>query len=262
MKWVVALVLLPIVFHLPMVFIRGLNLGTPLYTVGAALEGQMQLAVQSNSDFYRYFVSGSLAEFAKLNLAGVFFRFGYLLMSSRAFKVLAMFLLGMLIGRHRMWSRLDEHAPLLRRVAAWGIGFGLPVSIVWSFLKDGQSWLGLLDTTLYAFSVAPLAIGYAAAFALLWRRERGRQLLGWFAPAGRMALTNYLMQSVIATAIFSGLGFAMAGRISPTWIWVLAVTIIAVQVAYSRWWLARFRFGPMEWVWRSFTYRSRQGMRR
>ena len=77
-----------------------------------------------------------------------------------------------------------------------------------------------------------------------------------------MALTNYLSQTVIAVIIFSGLGLGLAGRVGPTVLWLQAVATLALQIGFSKWWLARYRFGPMEWVWRSATYRAWQPMKR
>ena len=77
-----------------------------------------------------------------------------------------------------------------------------------------------------------------------------------------MALTNYLSQTVVALMLFYGIGFGLMGRVGPTWWPLLVVTVITAQVAISRWWLARFAFGPMEWIWRQATYRRRLPLRR
>ncbi len=76
----------------------------------------------------------------------------------------------------------------------------------------------------------------------------------WLAPFGRMALTNYLMQSVITTLIFYGhsLGlFNSVGR-AEQWFYILGIWVF--QILFSKWWLSRFKFGPFEWLWRSLTY--------
>lgn len=204
----------------------------------------------------------------KGNVVGIFFRYGDLLDSGRPFKVLAMFLLGLLIGRYRAWERLDHFAPLLRRVLALGLVIGLPMSL-------GQAWVAglprettmggwrvLLDSALYALGVVPLALAYAAAFVLLWRIPGWQGRLAFLAPTGRMALTNYLMQTLIGITLFYGIGFGLGMRLGATWFPLLALLILIVQTLFSQWWLARYRFGPMEWVWRSLTYGRRQPLRR
>ncbi len=113
-------------------------------------------------------------------------------------------------------------------------------------------------------SAAPLALGlaYVAAFVLAFQHAGWRRWLRWFAPVGRMALTNYLAQTLIGLAIFYGVGFGIGPRFGLVGIVATAAVIFAVQIFASRWWLARYHFGPVEWVWRSLTYGTRPPMRR
>ncbi len=69
-----------------------------------------------------------------------------------------------------------------------------------------------------------------------------------------MPLTNYLMQSLIATTLFYSYGFGLFGKVGPAVGFLISLAIYGVQVVYSRWWMARFRFGPLEWLWRMITY--------
>jgi uncharacterized protein len=81
-----------------------------------------------------------------------------------------------------------------------------------------------------------------------------KRLLMPLARAGAMPLTNYLMQSVIATTIFNSYGLGLFAKVGPALAFVISVAIFAVQLVYSRLWLAHFRFGPLEWLWRAATY--------
>jgi uncharacterized protein len=110
--------------------------------------------------------------------------------------------------------------------------------------------------------VAPLALAYASTFAISWQSGAWRQRLLRLAPAGRMALTHYLAQTVFGLAVFYGIGLGMMGRIGPVWWPLIVVAVLAVQVAFSRWWLARYAFGPMEWIWRQATYGRRLGLKK
>jgi uncharacterized protein len=76
-----------------------------------------------------------------------------------------------------------------------------------------------------------------------------------------MALTNYLTHSVLYFVLFTGVGFGLYGVVGPALCVGLAFVIFAAQMAFSRWWLGRYRFGPAEWMWRSLTYRQMQPMR-
>ena len=107
---------------------------------------------------------------------------------------------------------------------------GLPAALAHTgFLATGTpgtSWLKVVESLAYALGVAPLALGYAASYALLWCNPNWRRRLEWLSPAGRMALTNYLMQTTIAIAIFFGVGFGLMGRVGPIW-WVpLTITVL------------------------------------
>src|ERR1051325_8211084 len=98
------------------------------------------------------------------------------------------------------------------------------------------------------------------------RGERGGVVIGIagkaaFAAVGRMALSNYLLQSLICTTIFYGYGLALFGKVRPSLGLLLTTIICLIQIPLSVWWLRRFRFGPIEWLWRSLTYGQRQPMR-
>jgi uncharacterized protein len=99
-----------------------------------------------------------------------------------------------------------------------------------------------------------LAFGYGAMIVLLADNTLGRKFVGWAGPLGRMAFTNYLVQSITLSCIFYSFGFALFGRLSVAQAIAIAAAIYTAQAAFSAWWLGRFRFGPMEWLWRSLTY--------
>ena len=105
-----------------------------------------------------------------------------------------------------------------------------------------------------------MALGYVGLVVLAW--QAGARWLGVLAPAGRMALTNYLLQSVVGTLLFYGYGLGLWGDVSRMGQTLIVLVVFALQVAASHWWLARFRFGPLEWLWRTFTYLRRPTMRR
>jgi len=98
--------------------------------------------------------------------------------------------------------------------------------------------------------------------SLLWMNPGWKSRLNGLAPVVRMALTNYLLQSLIATLIFYGYGLGQFGRLSIGAGVLLTVAIYLINYFVSHWWLRRFRFGPVEWVWRTLTYGRRQPMRR
>ena len=107
-----------------------------------------------------------------------------------------------------------------------------------------------------------MCLGYLAWVMRGLEVPRAAHYLNWLAPAGRMALTNYLVQSIVCTLVFYGYGLGFFEHLPRMWQVPFALGLYTVQVLYSHWWLQRFRFGPAEWLWRSITYWKLQPMRR
>jgi uncharacterized protein len=106
-----------------------------------------------------------------------------------------------------------------------------------------------------------LCLAYLSAIVLLLHGPLPG-LERWLAPVGRMALSNYLLQSLVFSTLLFGYGFGLWGKVSRSAQVLLVLAFFVVQIALSRWWLARFRYGPMEWLWRAGTYGTRPPMRR
>ena len=156
--------------------------------------------------------------------------------------VFTMFLLGLVVGREKILSNISIHENFLRR--AWKVT--LPLGILGSIaMLVGYSAQEPFLVSLSTHVGAPLlSFSYVALILLNARR------LQVFAHAGRMALTNYLMHSVVATTLFYGYGFGLYDKLSATESTLLALVILAAQIALSKLWLSRHRMGPMEWLWR------------
>ena len=261
----VALLFAPVLLEVLIVATHGaLDPGAPLLRAGdAALvatgfpAGTMPFPVLRDAGW---------AEYLRFQLSGVFFRYADLLSTGRPFKVLAMFVLGLWVGRSGMLTDMTPWLPTLRRMRVWCFAVGLPAAAMHAMLmlggSGGSEWLKVAGAAAYALGVAPLALGYATTFVILWQSEAWRSRLERLAPAGRMALTNYLTHTVVAMTVFYGIGFGLMGRLGPVWWPLMVVAMISAQVAISRWWLARFAFGPMEWIWRQATYGRRLPIRR
>ena len=265
LRWAVALVFAPVALQALITATGGrADPGAPLLAAGDAV--LVASGFPPGTPPYPLLRDAGWIEYLRFQLSGLFFRYADLLTTGRPFKVLAMFLVGLWVGQSGMLRDLDRWIPMLRRVRIWGFSLGLPAALAQAaFLANGtpgNSWLKVVESLAYALGVAPLALGYASTYALLWCNPIRRRRLQWLAPAGRMALTNYLMQTAIAIAIFYGIGFGFMGRVGPIW-WVpITIVVLAAQGAISRWWLARFSFGPAEWIWRQATYKRKLPLRR
>jgi len=186
--------------------------------------------------------------------------------------VFAMFLVGLSIGRSRLLHDIPGQAVALARVRAWGLGLGLGAMLAERVLAattgyaifrsqgagPGAQFAGDL---LFALGTVALALGYAATIILVAQTPRGKAALMPLAAVGRLALTVYLTQTLMFTTLFYGYGFGQAFRLGPAAVTAWATLFFAVQVVACEWWLRRFRFGPMEWLWRSLTYLKWQPMR-
>jgi uncharacterized protein len=112
-----------------------------------------------------------------------------------------------------------------------------------------------------ALATVTLALAYGAFIIGVVSTQFGAKLLGWAAPLGRMAFTNYLAQSLIFSAVFYSYGFGLFGRLGASTALALGVAVYAAQVIFSGWWLKRYNFGPIEWLWRTLMYGHLQPMK-
>lgn len=182
---------------------------------------------------------------------------------------LGRFLLGYWAGRRGLLQHPASHLPLLKRILAWTLPLGLLATLLRSMRASiVEAWPALAPaqhpsawaTVAYAGPLL-LGIAFGTIFVLLYQRDACKRWLRHFAPAGRMALTNYLTQTVVCSAIFYGYGLGIGYRYGTIAWFVVWIALFAAQMAFSRWWLSRYRFGPMEWLWRTLTYGRLQPMR-
>ena len=180
---------------------------------------------------------------------------------------LSMFLIGSWLLRSGLLRDVAAHRHFLLKLTAACLPLGLGLTL-WSASIGVTYPDGMVDAhsvfaaTLHQLGALPLSLAYLGLASLAWQSHVGQRMLAAVAPAGRMALTNYLGQSLLASLVFYGYGLAMWGRIPPAGLVVLALVVFALQVLASRWWLQRYRFGPLEWLWRWLTYGTRPALRR
>ena len=176
-------------------------------------------------------------------------------------EVLGMFLLGSWFARSGALSAPERFARLYALLRWLGLPLGLLLTLLGTLWKPylAPGAYDLPTTTamaLVTLGAVPMCLGYLA-WIVHWRAH-----LGWLAPAGRMALTHYLGQSLVCTWVFYRYGLGYFEVLPRAWQLLFALLLFAVQVLISHAWLRRFRFGPMEWLWRAMTYRQWPPMRR
>lgn len=256
-KWVWGAIVV-IMLGLPrvMIFLFGGDLPDPTGADDAErLEAYWQ--VLNTGSFAAVFLSNATDGF-KMKMEfqlGIFYRF---------YLTFAFFLFGMWLGRIGYFRRLDELKKVNKRVL-WGsiagvVLCGVLVALVFSQLGGEFSLddpLTIVGLHLFDLANVFMTLIILVAFVMIYQRARGKKILDVFTEYGRTALTNYVLQSVIGTFILFGWGLGMIGAWRNIYLFGLALLIIAVQIMLSKLWLKRFRYGPLEWLWRSATYFKR-----
>lgn len=179
---------------------------------------------------------------------------------------LGRFLIGAWVGRRRWLEDTARHRPMFRRVALVALPTGLALALAARVLE--REYLGrgteLAGELIRPAAALALAAGYVAAIVAALPSRFGQRWLAPFGHAGRMALTNYVAQSFVYGFVLFGVGpgLALAGRIGTVVVGAIVIAVYALQVVFSRWWLERFHYGPLEWLWRALTYGRAPAFRR
>jgi uncharacterized protein len=224
--------------------------------------------IKSQEEFMALVKNSNWWDVLKGNIAGFFYRYGYLFFVSRVPKVLGMFLIGYVVGRSDFYKNILQYKKLLYWVIGIGVVIGLPANYLLAhymsvFSADyfNLKTKGLYQTIAYAIGVVPLALTYVAVFMLCFRAKTGKKFLSVLAPVGKMAFSNYVMQSLIGNFVFLGAGLGYMGQVGPVYFTLFGIAVFGIQVILSKVWLHYFNYGPVEWVWRSATYRKWQPFR-
>ena len=183
----------------------------------------------------------------------------------QGWRVLALMLIGMVLMKTGVLAA-ERSATFYRKMMLLSYGIGLPLMAYSAIDLNAHNF-----DLIYVFGmgglpnfVASIVVGLGhVGLVMLWiKGDFMQKLLQRFAAVGRMALSNYLLHSIILTTVFYGYGLGLYGSISRFGQMGFVVAVIVLQLLLSPWWLARYRFGPFEWLWRSLTYWQRQPMLR
>ena len=169
-----------------------------------------------------------------------------------------MFLLGTWFVRSGVMENAAAHLPFFRKLAVYGLPIGIGIGLLGSLINMSHTPGDRYDGRGIAFGLStignlPACLGYVGMVVLMLHSNTVFSSIRVLGPLGRMALTNYLTQSLICAIYFYGYALGHWGM--PRARQVLFVLVVyAAQIAFSHWWLSKFRYGPMEWLWRGFTY--------
>ena len=235
---------------------------------GIKLEGAL-LGIKSEEEFMNMMHNGNWWDQLRGNIGGIFFRYQYLFFVSRIPKVLGVFLIGYVLGRSDFYKNIGQHKKLVFWIIVLGLLIGLPANyMLANYMSNnmGEYWQlktkGLYQTIAYALGVVPLSLAYVGLFMLSFQSNAGKKILSVLAPVGKMAFSNYIMHSFIGNFVFLGAGLNYMGKVGPVYLTLFGIAVFIVQIILSTIWLKYFNYGPVEWLWRSATYKKWQPMRK
>ena len=179
------------------------------------------------------------------------------------------FLLGLWLGKIGLFQDIETFSPRIKKSLKWIllsliIAFGLTAAAFSMSPQpvDFSHWLHVLGINNFDWANICLTLLILSGFILLYQKDFWHKRLAFFAPYGRMALTNYVLQSIIGTFIFFGWGLGFIGQIRTAYLLLIALIIITLQTLFSKYWLQHFKYGPLEWLWRSGTYLKWQSIKK
>ncbi|MEL4457306.1 DUF418 domain-containing protein [Lutimonas vermicola] len=233
---------------------------------GESITGIHPMMDTNNEQVLTYFDSiqnGSLIEVFKSNAVyGMLTKIDFQMsIFGRFYYTFGYFLIGLWLGKTGVFKDIAGHAKKIKNIMLWAIA-GLLVSVVITFATfatiaqpvDNASLHFTFGMNFMDWINISMSTIILCGFLLLFQRDIWEKRLTFFAPYGRMALTNYVLQSVIGTFIFFGWGLGYLGQIRYSYLFLMGLLIIALQSLLSKYWLKRFKYGPLEWLWRSATY--------
>ncbi len=239
-------------------------LGGIVILAAAALAIVMQSTVESAADLGQFWLpeadlGGDAADRGRFDTMAAP-RVENWFLADAFLRALGMMLIGVALYRTGVITGARSPA-FYRRAALWGLGLGLPLAVggfAWMAAADFSSDIALVAAVPNTLATFPLALACLSLIAL-WNLRAHTPLHRRIHAVGRMALTNYLTQTIIGVIVLRAL--FEPDDLNRSWILLFLVAVWALQLAWSQPWLSRFRYGPFEWLWRTATYRRLQPLR-
>jgi uncharacterized protein len=207
---------------------------------------------------FQVYSDGSLLDVVRTNLwQGQWARIWWTIETGRYTQMIGLFVWGLLLGRARLFEDPVRAVRLATRALLWGaIGFAIiyPVKLhLGAWIPDDLDRY-VVDNLVSSYcNLAQMAV-WAGGFVLLYQWAKARAALRLLAPYGRMSLTGYVTQGLVGVPLFYGFGLGLYRYLGPFYSVLLGAGYFAIQCAIARLWLARFAYGPLEWLWRACTF--------
>lgn len=246
-KWAVALILIPSILF------GGLMLWQETKYPSAFVGYDIEMVNQS----LQVYSSGTYFEITKQRINDWYYVNNPINYIFLIFAILPMFLFGAFFAKKRWFHEPKTYNKELQKI--WLVS--MIIAVIFKLLPYfGNGMEGLFYLQNFIGGPAS-AIFYATSIVLLFQKSWWRSKLINFSYVGRLSLSNYLLQSLIGTFIFYSYGLGFYGQVSPFYGVILTIIIYILQVQLSKLWLKRYKIGPVEWLWRSLTYKSKQKLK-
>lgn len=248
--------------------------------IQADLQQALKTQIRKRDEYYQFTsypqASPSYKEYVKNSANKIWDRFRHWSWSDFFWggdieTILSYFLIGLYVGRRKIFYDISSHIEFLNNVMWWGFAIGvtgLSLSMgnqIWN-LVHGVRWYQISQATgeWFGFSwstgVMAMALAYVAGLTLLLEKAAWKKRLAFLAPVGRMGFTNYLIGAALYVCILP-CGLQLEGKIGRFYCLLISLAVYAISIPLSRWWFKHFVMGPAEWLWRSATYWKLQPMR-
>ncbi|MDJ1479070.1 DUF418 domain-containing protein [Cytophagaceae bacterium YF14B1] len=228
----------------------------------AQQEQQNKQSEKEAEQYYQIMMHGSYAENLKANFKALEMKKNFQIESGRIYITFGFFLLGLYAGRKKIFEQFPVNKLFFKKILQYS-GFialglliaGICLGVMYNNNPQPPPAILFIFMTIYDSFNALLTLFYIAGITLLFAKPVWNSRLLHFAPVGKMALTSYVSQTVIGLLLFYGYcGLGLVGIIPPWICFLLSAPIFLLQMQFSKWWLSRFKYGPLEWIWRSATY--------
>ncbi|MEZ4810980.1 MAG: DUF418 domain-containing protein [Allomuricauda sp.] len=235
------------------------------FTHGANMFGNLNLMGNDPQilEYYNVLKDGSLMDVFRSNayyshMNKMDFQFGIF---GRGYITFGFFLLGLYVGRTGFFKKYKENKKLVQRTWIWSLVLflvsGALMAVIFGSMGENvtfDNWMAMLGLTALDLNNVAMTFILISVFVILYKRLKPHKWLAKFAPYGKMALTNYFFQSIVGTFFLFGWGLGYIGELPNVYTFGLAILVIAGQMWVSNWWLKKFEYGPLEWLWRSATF--------
>ena len=224
-----------------------------------------------NQNIFNAFNSGSLTDIFRVNaLYGFGKQFSFQLSSGRLYETYGYFLIGLFFGKIGLFRNVDQFKLSIKKSLKWAsisipVIIGIAAMVFMLMPKMNQpssSWNQMIGMNLYNWINISLLVIILSGFILLYQKTNWQKRLSFFAPYGRMALTNYVSQGIVGSFILFNWGLGLCTHIRTLYLFFIAIALVIVQTYACKIWLNHFKFGPLEWLWRCGTYLKIQPFRK